>query len=94
MVTINDKNYDILENVKDALDMTIIKDKITDYYDEFDYIVGDWSYGKLRLKGFNDKDNKNFNNINDSSLIKSYIEDYCAYGCKYFILKRIDIDKE
>ena len=33
---------------------------------DFDYIVGDWAYGKVRLKGFYEDDNKNvksFNNI-------------------------------
>lgn len=89
MVLINDKNYELVENVKEGFDLEAVKDKLTDYFDEYDYVVGDWAYGKLRLKGFNDKDNKNFNAINDVSLMKSYIQEYCAYGCKYFILKKI-----
>ena len=32
---------------------------------QYDYIVGDIAYSKLRLKGFNNKSNKNFNKIND-----------------------------
>ncbi len=94
MVTINEKNYELIENVKDAFDLEVLKEKLTSFYDEYDYVVGDWAYGKLRLKGFNDKENKNYNKINDASLIESYITDYCAYGCKYFVLKRINIDKE
>lgn len=90
MIVINDIKYDIIKNEKDALDQELLKDKITDYYDDFDYIVGDWAYGKLRLKGFNDKTNKNFKDINDYSKIDDYINDYCAYGCKYFILKKIE----
>lgn len=90
MIVINDIKYDIIKNEKDALDQELLKDKITDYYDNFDYIVGDWAYGKLRLKGFNDKTNKNFKDINDCSKIDDYINDYCAYGCKYFILKKIE----
>lgn len=93
-VTIGENNFEIIENNKDALDKNILESKLTDYYDSYDYIVGDWAYNKLRLKGFNDKTNKNYNKINDASGIASYIENYCAYGCKYFILKRINVDKE
>ncbi len=89
MILINDKKYELAENVKDGFDLEAVKVKLTDYFDEYDYIVGDWAYGKLRLKGFNDKENQNFNAINDATLMKSYIEEYCAYGCKYFILKKI-----
>lgn len=92
MITINDIKYEIIEDNRDSIDTELLKEKLTDFYDEYDYIVGDWAYGKLRLKGFSDKDTKNHNSINDSAQIKKYIKEYCAYGCKYFILKRIDID--
>lgn len=96
MVTIDVKNckFEVIENNKDGLDTKLLEEKLTEYFDPYDYIVGDWAYSKLRLKGFNDKKNPNYNKINDASLIKKYIEDYCAYGCKYFILKRINVDKE
>lgn len=92
MIEINGKKYDIIENSRDALDEDILKEKLTDYFENFDYIVGDWAYGKLRLKGFNDKNNKNYKQINDYDNVKTYITEYCAYGCKYFIIKRINID--
>lgn len=89
MVTIDGKNYELIKNVRDAFDISDIEGKITEYYDNFDYILGDYAYGKVRLKGFNDKDNKYFKAINDISKVKEYIENCCAYGCKYFILKKI-----
>lgn len=89
-LTINNVTYEIIKNEKDAIDEELLKEKITDYFDTFDYIVGDWAYGKLRLKGFNDKKNKNFKPLNDCSKIDSYIKDCCAYGCKHFVLKKIE----
>ena len=89
-IKINEIEYEVVENNKDGLDQDILKEKITDYFDEFDYIVGDWAYGKVRLKGFNDKNNKNYKKINDSNNIKKYLENDCAYGCRYFILKKIE----
>lgn len=89
IVVIDDKKYEVMENVKDALNIEDLEGKITEYYDGFDYILGDYAYGKVRLKGFNDKDNKYFKAINDISKVNEYIENCCAYRCKYFILKKI-----
>lgn len=89
MIEIDDKRFEVVEDARGALDEEVLKEKLTEYFDDYDYIVGDWAYGKLRLKGFNDKNNKNYNKINDYREVKNYIENYCAYGCKYFIIKRI-----
>lgn len=88
-IIINNITYRVKENVKDALDNALLEEKVTDYFESYDYIVGDWAYGKLRLKGFNNKDNKNFKKINDIKNLENYIKDFCAYGCKWFILEKI-----
>ncbi len=85
---INDKEYELIENYKDGFDLEETKKYMTDYFDNYDYILGDWSYGKLRLKGFCNKQNKNFSKINDYETKDNYIKEYCAYDCKYFILKK------
>ena len=89
-ILINDIKYEVIENYKDAIDNDLLKEKITDYFNDFDYILGDWAYGKLRLKGFNDKKNKNYKPINDFNKIQDYLKNNCAYGCRYFILKKIE----
>ena len=89
-ITINDVIYEVIKNEKDAIDEEVLKEKITDYFEPFDYIVGDWAYGKVRLKGFNNKSNKGFKKINDIDMVNEYIEKYCAYGCRYFIIKKIE----
>ncbi len=89
-ITINDVTYEVIKNEKDAIDEEVLKEKITDYFEPFDYIVGDWAYGKVRLKGFNNKSNKGFKKINDIDMVNEYIEKYCAYGCRYFIIKKIE----
>ena len=89
-ILINDIKYEVIENYKDAIDNDLLKEKITDYFNDFDYILGDWAYGKLRLKVFNDKKNKNYKPINDFNKIQDYLKNNCAYGCRYFILKKIE----
>ncbi len=87
-ITINEVDYDIIENYKDALRVENLNEMITDYFDGYDYILGDWSYGKLRLKGFCDKQNKIRNNFNSYDNIKDYLKNYCSFECQYFILKK------
>ena len=62
-IKINNIEYDVIKNVKDAINVEDLETCLTDYFDSFDYILGDYAYGKLRLKGFNNKENKNFKPI-------------------------------
>ncbi len=85
--------YKLIENYREAFDKETFLARYTDYYKDYDYIVGDIAYSKLRLKGFNKKSNKNFNQINDYKNVKKYIKENCAFDCKYFILEKIDEKK-
>lgn len=85
---INEKEYELIEDYKNGFDYEEIKKCMTEYYENYDYIVGDWAYDKLRLKGFCNKDNKIFNKINDFKNKDNYIKEYCAYDCRYFVLKK------
>ena len=87
-VKLLDQTYSIFKNEKDGFNLEETEKIITDYFKDFDYILGDWSYGKLRLKGFNSRRNPNFKSINDIDKVDDYLKDYCAYGCKYFILAK------
>ncbi len=89
-INLGDNLYEVIKNERDGFVLEEIKNRFTSYFEDFDYILGDWAYGKLRLKGFNNPSNKNFKKINDFKNIDNYIKDNCAYGCKYFILKKIN----
>ena len=52
---INEIEYEIVTDNRDGFDEEELLKRVTDYFYEYDYIFGDWAYGKLRLKGFNDK---------------------------------------
>ncbi len=89
MIEIENNKYNLIENYKDGFDLESVKEKYTDYFNDYDYIIGDWSYGKLRLKGFCTKLNKMCNKINDIKFKDNYIKDLCSYECKYFVLEKI-----
>ena len=86
---IRDKEYEVIKDYGDMIKTLDLNEIVTDYYDNFDYIVGDFAYGKVRLKGFYESDNKNKKDHNDIKNVDQYITEKCAYGCKYFILKKI-----
>lgn len=86
--TFENINYELINNYKDGFDKATVESLITDYFKDYDYIVGDWSYGHLRLKGFCDKNNKLFKMINNIDNLDNYIKDNCAYDCRYFVLKK------
>ena len=71
------------------MDKDVLLEKVTDYFDDYDYIFGDYSYEKMRLKGFYDSNNKKVKDINDIKYLDDYIRDYCSYGAKVFLLKKI-----
>ena len=87
-IKVNDINYEIIKDVNDAIVESDIIERLTDYFYDYDYVVGDWAYSKLRLKGFYKKDNKKATKINNIDNLDNYIKDYCAYGCKYFVLEK------
>lgn len=86
---INDQKFELIENYKNAFELEDVENKLTEYFDNFDYIVGDFSYDKVRLKGFLEPTNPKKTEINDYSKLDKYIEAYCSYGARIFILKKV-----
>lgn len=89
-IKIENNTYQIIENINNCLDIEELKNKYTDYFDSYDYILGDYAYNKLRLKGFCDKKNKKCNKINDIEIKDNYLKYQCAYKCNYFLIKKVN----
>lgn len=88
-VEINGIQYEVIRNDQDCMNKEELVEKITDYFDPYDYILGDYAYEKVRLKGFYESNNKNAKSINDIKNMDDYIENYCSYGARVFLLKKI-----
>lgn len=87
-IILEDIEYELIKEYKNGFDLEQLTNRYTEYFNEYDYILGDWAYGKLRLKGFCNKENSLYKKINDYSNIDNYIKENCAYDCKYFIIKK------
>ena len=87
-VIVNDIEYTLIKNYREAFNEEEFFSKCTDYFYDYDYIVGDIAYGKLRLKGFYDSSNKKAKKINNYDNLDNYLKDNCAVDCRYFIVRR------
>lgn len=88
-IVLENNEYELVKDYKDSFREDEIKEKYTDYFEPFDYILADYAYDKLRLKGFYEDDNVESNEINKISGMDNYLNNYCAYNCGYFLLKKI-----
>lgn len=87
-IVLNNNEYELIKEYKNAFDLGEVESLATEYFNDFDYILGDYAYNKLRLKGFYEDKNKKANEINKFSYMDEYIKNYCAYECRYFVLAR------
>jgi len=89
MFEFNGNRYEVIKNYREGFVFEEVESRFTDYFDQYDYVFGDWAYGKLRLKGFFESDNKNVKALNDIKHLENYIKENCAVDCKYFLLKKV-----
>lgn len=87
-ITLENNTYQIIKDYRDGFNAEALNEKYTDYFAPFDYILGDWAYGKLRLKGFYKKGHKDCRDLNNYEKVDNYLKNSCAYDCRYFILEK------
>src|SRR5690625_4902830 len=86
---LNGKHYELIENVMDGFQEEAIKERYADILAKYDYIVGDWGYDQLRMKGFYHDRNSKAPIDSKISTVQDYILEHCIFGCAYFVLKKI-----
>lgn len=94
IIMVENNRYELIKNYREAFNEKEFQERCTEYFYDYDYIVGDIAYSKLRLKGFYDAKNKKVKKINNYNDLENYLKTYCAADCKYFILKKVGISNE
>lgn len=90
MIRISGKNYELLKENKSGWNVEAFRARFSDILTKYDYIVGDWGYNQLRLKGFFKEGNPKSNKDTTISSLQEYIDEYCNFGCAYFILGKVE----
>jgi uncharacterized protein YutD len=89
LVCINNHCYELIEERKEGFNEEAFKGRFSDILTKYDYIVGDWGYGQLRLRGFFDDQNQKSSFDTKISTLTEYLYEYCNFGCPYFVVKKI-----
>ena len=83
-------DFKLIENHQEAFDLEMMENRYTDYLLKYDYIVGDISYEKLRLRGFYEDYRKGIPIDMKISNLEDYLVEYCSFGCQYFVFERVN----
>ncbi|MEH7237062.1 YutD family protein [Bacillus sp. JJ1562] len=89
MISINNSTYELVDELKDGFNEEAFRGRYSDILAKYDYIVGDWGYEQLRLKGFFDDKNQKASFDTKISTLSEYLYEYCNFGCAYFVLKKV-----
>ncbi|MCL1948941.1 MAG: YutD family protein [Turicibacter sp.] len=82
-------NYQVVKKHMCEFDELVFRQKYTEVFDKYDYLVGDFSGGQLRLKGFYREGRKGIPPEQRVESIPDYLAEYCAYGCPYYVIEKI-----
>ncbi len=85
----NNLKYELEKDDHGLFDYEVVKELVTDYFNQYDYIFIDEAYNKIRLKGFCKKTNRIYKKNNNIDTLNDYIENYCAYNCRWCLLKKL-----
>lgn len=93
-LNIGDRQYILVKNHRDAFDAERLGERFSDVLSRYDYIVGDWGYDQLRLKGFFYGSNRKANPDQRIDTLEDYLYEFCNFGCAYFVIERIGGKRE
>ncbi|HGO3104572.1 TPA: YutD family protein [Staphylococcus aureus] len=89
MIKVDQHYFELIENYRECFNKEQFIARYSDILDKYDYIVGDYGYDQLRLKGFYKDSNKKAEMSKRFSNIQDYIFEYCNFGCPYFVLRHL-----
>lgn len=89
MICIHNNCYEIIEERRGGFNEEAFRGRYSEILGKYDYIVGDWGYGQLRLKGFFDDHNQKASFDTKISTVTEYLYEYCNFGCPYFVVKKV-----
>ncbi|MCR8969238.1 YutD family protein [Facklamia sp. 7083-14-GEN3] len=83
---IEDEEYDLIINYQEAFDFEAFYNRYQDLFAKYDFIVGDWAFDQLRLRGFYQIGTPKVAFDQRIETLEDYINEYCNFGAKYFVI--------
>lgn len=91
---INQRPYRLVTNYREGFNPEKLGERFSEVLTRYDYIVGDWGYDQLRLKGFFEATNKRAQAEQRIDTLQDYLYEYCNFGCAYFVVQRVGGKRE
>ncbi|MDQ6420309.1 YutD family protein [Paenibacillus sp. LHD-117] len=88
MIHIGGKSYELMHENRNGWNPEAFRNRYSEVLERYDYIIGDWGYNQLRLKGFFRDGHQKASKESNFSSVSDYINEYCNFGCAYFILEK------
>ncbi|WP_442603293.1 YutD family protein [Paenibacillus sp. KN14-4R] len=93
MIQVGGKVYEIVKDHKNGWNLDAFRDRFSEVLERYDYIVGDWGYSQLRLRGFFRDTHPKVTKESSISSLQDYLNEYCNFGCAYFIVEKVNGNK-
>ena len=88
IIQINEQIYHVATNYREGFDFSAFEARYQEYFDRFDFIVGDWGFEQLRLRGFYQINRRKVPRELIIDYLDDYLKEYCNFGCRYFVLAK------
>lgn len=82
--------YSVVHDHKNGWNPEAFRERFSEVLERYDYIVGDWGYSQLRLRGFFREPQPKAPKESVISHLYEYIHEYCNFGCAYFVIEKLD----
>ncbi|MBE1444377.1 YutD family protein [Paenibacillus sp. OAS669] len=89
MIHIANKTYEVVVDHKNGWKPDAFRDRYSEVLERYDFIVGDWGYNQLRLRGFFKDTHPKATKETSIATLQDYLNEYCNFGCAYFIIEKI-----
>ncbi|WP_225419674.1 YutD-like domain-containing protein [Lapidilactobacillus wuchangensis] len=87
-IMVNNHAYQLVYDYRAGFDPERFGQRFETILNKYDYIVGDWGFEQLRLRGFYQSQNRTANRDQIITTLEDYINDFCNFGCAFFVLQR------
>ncbi|MDG4657086.1 YutD family protein [Ectobacillus antri] len=88
-ILINNMTYELIQDYRNGFNEEAFKGRYAEILNKYDYIVGDWGYSQLRLRGFFEDQNQRSTYDTRISTLSEYLYEFCNFGCAYFVLRKV-----
>lgn len=93
-IQIKSQSYQVAINYREGFQLDAFKHRYQDYFEKFDFIVGDWASDMLRLRGFFQIGTRKVPRDQQIDFLDDYLKEYCNFGAAYFVLAKTEaLDK-